>query len=142
MKTKHGDVITFEPHRKSSLPIHRLVKEKQLSEVPAGGDHIYQTPDDLSIEEIEMRMQAEKFDVVKYLKNFKPLSCDPERLFSLARISKNHLQNSMKPETHSRNVFLNKNKRFLKSNYSGSSVLNIGHPDMTEVVEVGMHINN
>ena len=89
-----------------------------------------------------MRMQAEKFDVVKNLKNFKPTSCDPERLFSFARISKNHLQNSMKPETHSRNVFLNKNKRFLKINHSGSSVLNIGHPVMTEVVEVGMHINN
>ena len=61
--------------------------------------------------------------------------------FEAARLE-NHLQNSMKPETHSRNVFLNKNKRFLKTNYSGSSVLNIGHPNMTEAVEVGMHINN
>ena len=39
---------------------------------------------------------------------------NPERLFSLCRLSRNYLQNRLSPENHSRNVFLNKNKRFLK----------------------------
>ena len=46
--------------------------------------------------------------------NFRPSSVDPERLFSLCRLSRNYLQNRLSPENHSRNVFLNKNKRFLK----------------------------
>ena len=58
----------------------------------------------------------EKFlvDIFAFLENFRPSSVDPERLFSLCRLSRNYLQNRLSPENHSRNVFLNKNKRFLK----------------------------
>ena len=34
MKTKPGDVITFEPHRKSSLPIHRLFLDEIMNGQP------------------------------------------------------------------------------------------------------------
>ena len=37
-------------------------------------------------------------------------SVDAERLFSLARLSKNYLQCRMKPDVQERNVFLAKNK--------------------------------
>ena len=40
-------------------------------------------------------------------------SVDPERLFSLCRFSKNYLQCRLTAEHHSRNVFINKNERFL-----------------------------
>ena len=49
------------------------------------------------------------FDIREHLPNFKPSSVDPEQLFSLARISKTHLQAGMLLETLSRNVFLSKN---------------------------------
>ena len=45
---------------------------------------------------------------------FEPGSIDAERLFSYGQLTKNHLQCRMLPDTHARNVFLNKNKTLLE----------------------------
>ena len=59
-------------------------------------------------------MAAEVIIIIEdYLKSFRPASVDPERLFSLCRFSKNYLQCRLTAEHHSRNVFINKNERFL-----------------------------
>ena len=68
----------------------------------------------LSFAEFNNNCQLDEFDIFAFLENFRPSSVDPERLFSLCRLSRNYLQNRLSPENHSRNVFLNKNKRFLK----------------------------
>ena len=47
------------------------------------------------------------------MKNFRLDSIDPERLFSLVRLSKNYLQNRLSAENYSGIVFLNK----IKSNF-------------------------
>ena len=51
----------------------------------------------------------QSFDIDVAMKSFRPTSADPERLFSLTRISRNFLQNRMLPENQARNAFLNKN---------------------------------
>ena len=56
---------------------------------------------------------ATHFIIEDYLKSFRPASVDPERLFSLCRFSKDYLQCRLTAEHHSRNVFINKNERFL-----------------------------
>ena len=53
---------------------------------------------------------APDFDPIPHLKNLKPCSVEPERLFSNCRLSQNFLQYRLLPENLARNVFLSKNK--------------------------------
>ena len=59
------------------------------------------------------RLPDENFYIENYMKSFRPVSVDPERLFSLCRYSRNYLQCRMTVENHSRNVFISKNKSFM-----------------------------
>ena len=56
---------------------------------------------------------VEQFDVKVMSTNFRPTSADTDRVYSLARISKNFLQNRLSTANHNRNVFLKKNISFL-----------------------------
>ena len=69
----------------------------------------------ISYHDYVQRIDTENFHLEQWMQNFRGTSCDPERLFSYGRISKNFLQNRMTAENHSRNVFLNKNKSFLEN---------------------------
>ena len=53
------------------------------------------------------------FTVSAVMRNLRPSTADPERLFSFGRLSKNYLQTRLTPEHHDRNVFLNKNSHIL-----------------------------
>ena len=88
----------------------RLVVDAEQNEAD---DHAYVEPEDLTLEEIEARIESDDFDIKKYMKNFRPTSCDAERLFSFCRISKEFNQSRMSPDIHSRNVFLKENERFV-----------------------------
>ena len=85
-----------------------------LSNQQPSEDHVYVGSEILSFQDFNSRVEKDVFDIMEFLKNFRPASVDPERLFSFCRLSKNFLQNRLSPENHSRNVFLNKNKHFLK----------------------------
>ena len=85
-----------------------------LSNQQPSEDHVYVGSEILSFQDFNSRVEKDVFDIMEFLENFRPASVDPERLFSFCRLSKNFLQNRLSPENHSRNVFLNKNKHFLK----------------------------
>ena len=85
-----------------------------LSNQQPSEDHVYVGSEILSFQDFNSRVEKDAFDFMEFLENFRPASVDPERLFSFCRSSKNFLQNRLSPENQSRNVFLNKNKQFLK----------------------------
>ena len=77
-------------------------------------DHIYVGSEILSFQDFNSLVEKDVFDLMEFLEKVRPASVDPERLFSFCRLSEKFLQNRLSPENHSRNVFLNKNKHFLK----------------------------
>ena len=80
----------------------------------AAEDHSYLPGEKtLTLEEFivqDAEDNAPDFDPIPHLKNFKPCSVEPERLFSNCRLSQNFLQYRLLPENLARNVFLSKNK--------------------------------
>ena len=74
------------------------MKEKTQSEqTPAlSADHQYSVGNSIpSYTKFSVASDSETFIVVDFMKNFRPGSVDPERLFSLGRLSKNYLQNRL-----------------------------------------------
>ena len=108
----------------SDGPFFDMVKDrmKNVNQTPqvVSADHAYIAPKKVcrSTEFVE-RSMSDDFDKFSYMQNFRPYSCDPECIISLCRLTKNYLQNRLAPASHSRNVFLNKNKHLIAPN-SGS----------------------
>ena len=87
-------------------------KMKSLSEITPiadNQDHGYSVQPTLDFDAFNLDDDKQSFDIDVAMKSFRPTSADPERLFSLTRISRNFLQNRMLPENQARNAFLNKN---------------------------------
>ena len=117
----NNPVITALINKSGSFfeTIRKFAVEPESATQVASNDHQYVAVEEgLSFAEFNNNCQLDEFDIFAFLENFRPSSVDPERLFSLCRLSRNYLQNRLSPENHSRNVFLNKNKRFLKLNCS------------------------
>ena len=113
----NNPVITALINKSGSFfeTIRKFAVEPESATQVASNDHQYVAVEEsLSFAEFNNNCQLDEFDIFAFLENFRPSSVDPERLFSLCRLSRNYLQNRLSPENHSRNVFLNKNKRFLK----------------------------
>ena len=113
----NNPVITALINKSGSFfeTIRNFAVEPESATQVASNDHQYVAVEEgLSFAEFNNNCQLDEFDIFAFLENFRPSSVDPERLFSLCRLSRNYLQNRLSPENHSRNVFLNKNKRFLK----------------------------
>ena len=62
---------------------------------------------------LSRKRPAPSLDLSSVLLNLKPTSVDSERLFSLGRLSKNHLQGRMFAQHHDRNVILIKNAHLI-----------------------------
>ena len=92
---------------------YEFVKERLIYEECNENDHAYNIDNEVSFEDFSRRVSENDFHIEDYIKSFRPASVDPERLFSLCRYSKNYLQCRLTAEHHSRNVFINKNERFL-----------------------------
>ena len=92
--------------------VQQKALDRELNQQIPSSDHVYIDTPVMSFCNFTERTESEDFNILYFLKNFKPTSCDPERLFSLCRLSKNYLQNRMTPDNQSRNVFLAQNKRF------------------------------
>ena len=89
------------------------IKRKKTGIDVDPSDHVY-TPQRRSYKDIKRNsVTADNFCLFTAIDSFVPGSVDPERLFSWGRLSKNWLQAQLSPENHSRNVFLNKNTRFV-----------------------------
>ena len=87
-------------------------KMKSLSEItPIADDHDhgYSVQPTLDFDAFNVDDDKQSFDIDVAMKSFRPTSADPERFFSLTRISRNFLQNRMLPENQARNAFWNKN---------------------------------
>ena len=100
-------------------PFYELVQNCALSNTETAqlpsSDHEYTTGSgSISFSAFVDRVNKDQFNILEFLLNYRPTSSDPERLFSLCRLSRNFLQCRMLPETLARNVFLNKNSHFLK----------------------------
>ena len=98
-------------------------KNENLSSLPTHGllDHTY-TPVAVMPQKpmtfndfLSRKRPAPSLDLSSVLLNLKPTSVDPERSFSLGRLSKNHLQGRMSAQQHDRNVFLKKRPSHLSS---------------------------
>ena len=105
--------VIWEAVSKKKGDFYELVKERLIYEETNENDHAYNMDNEVSFEDFSRRVSEQDFIIEDYLKSFRPASVDPERLFSLCRFSKNYLQCRLTAEHHSRNVFINKNERFL-----------------------------
>ena len=108
----------------SDGPFYDMVKDrmKNLNQTPqvVSAGHAYIAPKKVCrLTEFVEQSMSDGFDIFSYIQNFRPISCDPECLFSLCRLTNNYLQNRLTPANHSRNVFFNKNKHLIAPN-SGS----------------------
>ena len=89
--------------------MHRLNATVQAP----SSDHEYNPSAPITFSSFVAAKVVEQFDVKVMMTNFRPTSADTERVFSLARISKNFLQNRLSTANHNRNVFLKKNISYL-----------------------------
>ena len=97
-------------------PFFEKMRAKALSDelsvqIPTA-DHMYSEASDISFHDFDARTEMDNFEILEWLENFRPTSVDTERMFSFARLSRNFLQNRLSTASHSRNVFLNRNKLF------------------------------
>ena len=73
----------------------------------SSSDHEY-TSEPISFPSFVASDIIDEFDMKFMMTNFWPTSADTERVFSLARISKNFWKIWLTPDNHSRTVFLEK----------------------------------
>ena len=76
---------------------------------PASSDHLYLQSSIISFADFNREMEASKFEIEAYMKNFCPTLVDTERLFSTSRIFNHH-----------RNVYLRKNEHLLREREKGA----------------------
>ena len=89
-----------------------MMKDRLIYEGYAENEHLYNLDNEITFEDFSEKVTETDCRVENYMKSFQPASVDPERLFSLCRISKNFLQNLMTAENHARIVFITKNTLF------------------------------
>ena len=70
---------------------------------PASSDLLYLQSSIISFADFNQEMEASKFEIEAYMKNFCPTLVDTERLFPISRIF-----------NHRRNVYLRKNENLLR----------------------------
>ena len=74
---------------------------------PASSDHLYLQSSIISFADFNQEMEASKFEIEAYMKNFCPTLVDTERVFSTSRIFNHHRSSSI-------NVYLRKNEHLLR----------------------------
>ena len=94
--------------------VRQIALSPTLNNQQPSEDHVYVGSEKLSFQDFNSRVEKDVIDIMEFLEIFRSASVDPERLFPFCRLSKTFLRNRLSPENHSLNVFLNKNKHFLK----------------------------